>query len=781
MYTEFFGLNEKPFAITPDPRYLYMSARHTDALAHLLYGISESGGFIQLTGEVGTGKTTLIRSVLERLPEKADIALILSPQLTTIEFLETIVQELRCPAPVERTVKAQIDALNVQLMHAHAEGRRVVLIVDEAQTLSPELLEQVRLLTNLETAKQKLLQIILIGQPELRELLDRSEMRQIAQRITGRYHLEPLRKDDTRAYVNHRLRVAGAQSDIFTNSAINALYKHSRGIPRLINVIADRALLAAYAQERRSVDARLVSAAANEVFGIRRRTPWWPVATAAVGVTAVVFGITNLGQRAAACPHARRGAVHERGARADPDRSSTSSTELPRRDTGQSRGGGAAARPATAADPPPATATLPSLLADPKFAVTTDDAIGELLALWGAHYDAARGEPCVQAQEQGLRCLFQRRGTFGELRRVNWPTILSLVTADGADHSVVVSALGYDHVQLAPTAATFELPLAELSFYWFGDHLLLWRPGEAPARDLAPGVDDVGVHWLRATLAKLAGEPAPSDASTLYDDALEQRRARVSTAASAHGRWHRRRSHADRDVGGARPAGHAIAGRGSLTCRSSSMHLRKSEHERQRSTLPGLSQVPLATPPAQLPRWALVVIGVLAAGVLVLGGAWWQSTRAPTETTAAAPTIERSVELPPPAATFTPPRLTPPAPSQSAPARPSVEDDVAPSEPDRARDRRWTARRPPSRRSRPTADQPALPSPAALAAEGVAIPTLRLELHAFSAQPRDRFVFINGRKYVEGDRLAEGPQLVSIEPTGAVLTQYGQRFLLAPE
>ena len=296
MYTEFFGLNEKPFAITPDPRYLYMSARHTDALAHLLYGISESGGFIQLTGEVGTGKTTLIRSLLEQLPEKADIALILSPQLTTVEFLATIIQELHCPAPAERTVKAHIDVLNAHLMSAHSEGRRVVLIVDEAQTLSPELLEQVRLLTNLETSKQKLLQIILIGQPELRELLDRPEMRQIAQRITGRYHLEPLRKEDTRTYVSHRLRVAGAQSDIFTKRAVSALYGYSRGIPRLINVIADRALLAAYTKDQRSVDARLVSAAANEVFGVRRKTPWWPIATATIGVAAVIFGVTNLGE-----------------------------------------------------------------------------------------------------------------------------------------------------------------------------------------------------------------------------------------------------------------------------------------------------------------------------------------------------------------------------------------------------------------------------------------------------------------------------------------------------
>ncbi len=510
MYTEFFGLNEKPFAITPDPRYLYMSARHTDALAHLLYGISESGGFIQLTGEVGTGKTTLIRSVLERLPEKAEIALILSPQLTTLEFLATIVQELHCAAPSERTVKAHIDVLNTRLMEAHAEGRRVVLIVDEAQTLSPELLEQVRLLTNLETSKQKLLQIILIGQPELRELLDRPEMRQIAQRITGRYHLEPLQKDDTRAYVGHRLRVAGAQSDIFTRRAIDSLYKHSRGIPRLINVIADRALLAGYTKDQRSVDTKLVAAAAAEVFGTRRSAPWWPIATATAGVAAVLFGVTNLGdapRAPAAAPESFLGV---------PAPAPTPAGDPPV----HSAAGAAETLPSAAVDEP---ATLETLLADPHFALTPDAAIAELLAIWGAPYEPARGEPCLQAQERGLRCLYQRRGTLGELRRVNWPTILSLVTADGVEHPVVVTGLGYDHAQLAANGKTFELPLAELSYYWFGDHLLLWRPGDAPARDLVPGADDLGVRWLRATLAKLAGEAPALDSSTVYDDALEQR------------------------------------------------------------------------------------------------------------------------------------------------------------------------------------------------------------------------------------------------------------------
>ena len=213
MYADFFGLNEKPFSITPDPRYLYLSPRHADALAHLLYGISESGGFIQLTGEVGTGKTTLIRSVLEQLPAKAEVALILNPRLSPEELLQSICEELRIALPEDRSAKALVDTLNAELLRANAEGRRIVLIIDEAQTLRPELIEQVRLLTNLETPKQKLLQIILIGQPELREMLGRPEMRQVAQRVTGRYHLEPLSAQETAAYVRHRLRVAGAQRD----------------------------------------------------------------------------------------------------------------------------------------------------------------------------------------------------------------------------------------------------------------------------------------------------------------------------------------------------------------------------------------------------------------------------------------------------------------------------------------------------------------------------------------------------------------------------------------
>src|SRR5450755_1632071 len=296
MYLSFFGLLEKPFAITPDPRYLYLSERHAEALAHLLYGINDAGGFVQLTGEVGTGKTTVIRTLLAQTPKNAEIALILNPRMTAPEFLLTICEELGIGVPDDATGsrKDLVDILNHYLLRAHADGRRVVLVVDEAQNLAPEVLEQVRLLTNLETNTQKLLQIILIGQPELRELLARNELRQLAQRVTGRYHLHPLSAAETAAYVRHRLRVSGSTSDIFSNMALAELYHLSGGVPRVINVVADRALLGAYTQDRHGVTSALVRHAAAEVFGRRfapRWLPWLGAAAAAMVLAATVWGM----------------------------------------------------------------------------------------------------------------------------------------------------------------------------------------------------------------------------------------------------------------------------------------------------------------------------------------------------------------------------------------------------------------------------------------------------------------------------------------------------------
>ena len=294
MYASFFGLNEKPFSITPDPRYLFLSERHAEALAHLVYGINEAGGFIQLTGEVGTGKTTVVRSLLTQAPKHAEIALILNPRMTPAEFLLAICEELgiSVAAESERSLKDLVDLLSFHLLAAHAEGKRIVLVVDEAQNLAPEVLEQVRLLTNLETETQKLLQIILIGQPELRELLGRTELRQLAQRITGRYHLDPLSADETSAYVRHRLRVAGATREIFSNGALREIQRLSGGVPRVINIICDRALLGAFTEDRHAISASVVRRAAGEVFDKTFQPRWLPWVTAsAVGIVAVASGV----------------------------------------------------------------------------------------------------------------------------------------------------------------------------------------------------------------------------------------------------------------------------------------------------------------------------------------------------------------------------------------------------------------------------------------------------------------------------------------------------------
>jgi len=295
LYLQFFGLNEAPFSITPDPAFVYLSAVHRDALAHLLYGVGQggAGGFVQLTGEVGTGKTTLCRCLLEQVPEDTQVALILNPLMTPRELLATLCEELGIEtAGIADSNKAMVDSLNHYLLAQHANGQRVVVVIDEAQNLSPEALEQVRLLTNLETAKEKLLQMVLLGQPELRDLLQRQSLRQLSQRITARYHLVPLGPDETHAYVRHRMNVAGARQNPFRRSALRALYQRSTGVPRLINIIADRALAGAYTKESGTIGARLVHEAANEVqpseTRVRSSRSGWVLATVSAAALIVV-------------------------------------------------------------------------------------------------------------------------------------------------------------------------------------------------------------------------------------------------------------------------------------------------------------------------------------------------------------------------------------------------------------------------------------------------------------------------------------------------------------
>ena len=289
MYSNYFGLREPSFSIAPDPYYLFLSEQHKEALAHLLYGAGEHGGFVLLTGEVGTGKTTVCRAFLEQLPDSVDVALIVNPALTAAELLRAICDEFRLSVPEgEHSIKRLVDRLNDYLLAAHAAGRRPVLMIDEAQNLRPKVMEQVRLLTNLETTKAKLLQIFLIGQPELRRMLERESLRQLNQRITARYHLHPLNLAETGAYIRHRVAVAGVERPLFSAGAIRRIHQVSGGVPRVINILCDRALLGTCVNRANQVTTQVVNQAVREVKGEGVRTAPPPAARPAFAVAAAL-------------------------------------------------------------------------------------------------------------------------------------------------------------------------------------------------------------------------------------------------------------------------------------------------------------------------------------------------------------------------------------------------------------------------------------------------------------------------------------------------------------
>jgi general secretion pathway protein A len=504
MYTSFFGLSEKPFAITPDPRYLYLSERHAEALAHLLYGINESGGFIQLTGEVGTGKTTVVRTLLSRVPHHADVAVILNPRVTPVEFLLTICEELGLGiAAADRdSVKQMVDALNRRLLSAHAEGRRIIVLVDEAQNLSIDVLEQVRLLTNLETPTQKLLQIILIGQPELRELLDRTDLRQLAQRITGRYHLKPLSREETKGYVRHRLRVAGATEDIFTPAALVELHRLSQGVPRVINVACDRALLGAYTQETKKITAGLVRRAAGEVYGRRFLPTWLGWLVGSLGVVALA-GSLFLGWQ-----FWRQQSPGLSASRA-PKNAAAAHAATP---------AAAPVPPPAAAAPAPKLASVNALLAANEANTTDAAAFRRLLSLWGTAM-SDDNDPCGQAAKAGLACL-EQRGSWTQVRMLNRPAILTLTDDRGQRHRVVLSNLDDKTATLNLGEHNEKVLLDDLSRDWFGEFTVVWKPKTSRTRLLSLGMKGEEVRWLRRSLNALAGGASDPEHADVYDQEL---------------------------------------------------------------------------------------------------------------------------------------------------------------------------------------------------------------------------------------------------------------------
>ena len=488
MYLSHFGLRELPFSITPDPRFLYMSARHREALAHLVYGVGEHGGFVQLTGEVGTGKTSVCRCLLEQLPAHVDLALVLNPRLSPVELLATVCDELRIPYPGGTTsAKELVDRLHRHLLEAHTGGRRTVLIVDEAQNLSPEVLEEVRLLTNLETAREKLLQVILIGQPELAAILDQPKLRQLAQRVTARYHLEPLSRAETRAYVRHRLAVAGRGRTAFTEPALRTLHRRSRGIPRLINAIADRALLGAYTRERPRVDAATVRRAAAEVLG-HPPPPWRRWARGAVA-TALVAAAGGVGLVLLAPGDIGRDEAGRESIVPGPPGPTLAGGTVPVT--------GAAATPAPAHFP---ASRLADVLRDPAVPATKGDALAVLLGLWGVQ--GTGGQPDCDGPPPGaLECL-AAVGGWQKLRRLDLPAALELAGPGGERRYAVLTALTPSEATLRFGDRVVTALLTEVEPFWDGAFVVLWRPpsGELPVR---PGVRGPAADWLRQRMAQV--------------------------------------------------------------------------------------------------------------------------------------------------------------------------------------------------------------------------------------------------------------------------------------
>ena len=497
MYAAYFGLKEAPFRLTPDPTYLYMSDRHREALAHLLYGVSEDGGFVQLTGDVGTGKTTLCRALLAQLPPQVDVALILNPRLTIPEFLASVCDELKIPYPRDTTSpKVFVDTLDRYLLDAHARGRRTVLLIDEAQGLSVEVLEQVRLLTNLETTSEKLLQVVLIGQPELVPLLARDDLRQLAQRITARYHLEPFTATDTHAYIRHRLKVAGGRRGLFSEAAIRRIHAESRGIPRLINIICDRALLGAYAQDKRRIELGMVARAATEIRG--RGTRARSVASW-LWVTAAVFGAAVVVGGMAVAPESLARRLDFR-----------------------------LLSPVTIVTPPDPTAaslrpTLAQILADPAMRTDAASAFTALYARWGLDQPATKGQQvCDGGRGDGLRCL-ARTGSWTKVRRYDLPAVLELAPPAQARHYALVTGFGGRTVNLEIGGRPFTVPLSEVDPLWDGMFIVVWRPPALTNVPLAPGMRAKEVEWLRDRLAVVDGiADGPTDRQ-LYDSALKER------------------------------------------------------------------------------------------------------------------------------------------------------------------------------------------------------------------------------------------------------------------
>jgi len=519
MYQQYFGLGEAPFAIAVNPRYLYMSASHRDALAHLLYGVAAGGGFVLLTGEVGTGKSTINRCFLAQLPETTDVAVILNPAMDALQLLATVCDELGIDrSGAGESLKDLTDLLHRFLLRNHEQGRHTVLLIDEAQHLDFETLEQIRLLTNLETPDRKLLQIVLIGQPELAAMVQRPELRQLNQRITARFHLQPLSLAQTREYIAHRLQVAGLSPGVrlFPDSVVRRIYRWSRGVPRLINVLCDRILLGMYGRGKTVADRALVRAAIAEVSGGREgsgtapRTAWYALAavTAIVAGVALAWyhGVPGLQQAAPAALAQGGAAGRDSTAAVDSAMAEDSAAAGQQRAVPvhpQTQDAGRAA--------PPAVRLLPR-----------DDARAVLWRLFGGAGETPA--KCAAQDAAGLRCETESVGTWDALAGYDRPLLLQAVDAGRFAAAMVYLGLRDDRALLWQDGRVVEVAAADIGRHWNGDIEYLWRPPREFTEPFGRGAQGPVVATVAEAFAVLDGRAETLlGADNRFNALLEQR------------------------------------------------------------------------------------------------------------------------------------------------------------------------------------------------------------------------------------------------------------------
>lgn len=487
-----------------------MSTRHQEGLAHLLYGINHGGGFVALTGEVGTGKTTLCHCLLQQLPKNIDIALILNPKLNAIELLATICDELRVDFDHQRqSLKTLVDALNRYLLNAHANGRRTVLVIDEAQNLSLEVLEQIRLLTNLETTKTKLLQIILIGQPELKDLLNRQELRQLDQRITARYHLLPLSLAETHTYIKHRLMICKGNPDLFNNAAIKQIYQFSKGIPRVINIICHSALLGAYALEAKTITPKIINRATQETLKFSDEPP-------TNNHLKVLLGTLLLTVLGAISYY-----LSNNPAPIEP----VSLTTILSTKNANPAITPPAALVASNKPTPPKVVEKPlafsSWLNNPNFTFVA--ALTDVYSLWGKTSPTGQKPDCALMEANNLNCYFAH-SKWQDLIDFNRPAILEFTLAPtvkryalltGIKNGQAMFKLGQDQV--------LTFPLTEVLTIWDGYYMLLWQSPAPGMKIIVPGQSSEHVLWLRQQLTVANIMYQDGKWSLYFDDALKSR------------------------------------------------------------------------------------------------------------------------------------------------------------------------------------------------------------------------------------------------------------------